>query len=164
MKASKALSLRARRSSSSARMRLLRHPVSRCGREESKRRRARPARMSGDRPSNPNALIGMQLMAYAGRSSKEAIVVPGMTASPGKLSNRPLTRWLPEVPCSSPARCHSLRCGLSGCGRDRRDVFVSVEGLRRSPLHSGQAYPHPRTYRRITEGVRETGDLARRSR
>lgn len=33
---------------------------------------------------NPNALIGIQLIAYAGKSSKEAIVVPGMPASPGK--------------------------------------------------------------------------------
>jgi enamine deaminase RidA (YjgF/YER057c/UK114 family) len=33
---------------------------------------------------NPNALIGIQLIAYAGRSTKEAIVVPGMPASPGK--------------------------------------------------------------------------------
>jgi enamine deaminase RidA (YjgF/YER057c/UK114 family) len=33
---------------------------------------------------NPNALIGVQLIAYAGRSTKEAIVVPGMPASPGK--------------------------------------------------------------------------------
>jgi 2-iminobutanoate/2-iminopropanoate deaminase len=33
---------------------------------------------------NPNALIGIQLIAHAGRSTKEAIVVPGMPASPGK--------------------------------------------------------------------------------
>jgi 2-iminobutanoate/2-iminopropanoate deaminase len=33
---------------------------------------------------NSNALIGIQLIAYAGRSTKEAIVVPEMPASPGK--------------------------------------------------------------------------------
>jgi 2-iminobutanoate/2-iminopropanoate deaminase len=33
---------------------------------------------------NPNALIGIQLIAHVGRSAKEAIVVPGMPASPGK--------------------------------------------------------------------------------
>jgi enamine deaminase RidA (YjgF/YER057c/UK114 family) len=33
---------------------------------------------------NPNALIGIQLIAHAGSPVKEAIVVPGMPASPGK--------------------------------------------------------------------------------
>jgi 2-iminobutanoate/2-iminopropanoate deaminase len=33
---------------------------------------------------NPNALIGIQLIAHVGGSAKEAIVVPGMPASPGK--------------------------------------------------------------------------------
>ena len=34
--------------------------------------------------TNPNALIGIQLIAHTGKSAKEAIVVPGMPASPGK--------------------------------------------------------------------------------
>jgi enamine deaminase RidA (YjgF/YER057c/UK114 family) len=33
---------------------------------------------------NPNAFIGIQLIAYTGKATKEAIVVPGMPASPGK--------------------------------------------------------------------------------
>src|SRR5690606_14622348 len=34
--------------------------------------------------THPDALIGIQLVAFSSNSEKEAIVVPGMPASPGK--------------------------------------------------------------------------------
>ena len=83
--------------------------------------------------------------------------MPGMPASPGK----PF-KWLLAVVHGNfvfiTGQCRSTSMRLSDCGRDRWSFGISRRLLPK-PDTSWPSISHPRTSRRITEGLRETGDL-----